>query len=132
VADDYLGIKDGIMIEELISRVFYARNVAHFEHWRAKGDGSYAKHKALGHFYDDIIDAIDSLVEAYQGAFSLIGNIPAPKMVDGDVLKLLEADADWIEENHESVCKGNRAVANLVDGVTEVYLSTVYKLRNLK
>jgi DNA-binding ferritin-like protein len=132
VADDYLGIKDGIMIEELISRVFYARNVAHFEHWRAKGDGSYAKHKALGHFYDDIIDAIDSLVEAYQGAFSLIGNIPAPKMVDGDVLKLLEADADWIEENHESVCKGNRAVANLVDGVTEVYLFTVYKLRNLK
>lgn len=120
------------MIEELISRVFYARNVAHFEHWRAKGDGSYAKHKALGHFYDDIIDAIDSLVEAYQGAFSLIGNIPAPKMVDGDVLKLLEADADWIEENHESVCKGNRAVANLVDGVTEVYLFTVYKLRNLK
>jgi len=120
------------MIEELISRVFYARNVAHFEHWRAKGEGSYAKHKALGRFYDDIIDAIDSLVEAYQGAFSLIGNIPAPKMVDGDVLKLLEADADWIEENHESVCKGNRAVANLVDGVTEVYLSTVYKLRNLK
>jgi hypothetical protein len=25
------------MIEQLISRVFYARNVAHFEHWRATG-----------------------------------------------------------------------------------------------
>jgi DNA-binding ferritin-like protein len=120
------------MIEELISRVFYARNVAHFEHWRAKGDGSYAKHKALGHFYDDIIDAIDKLVEAYQGAFELIGNIPAPKVAERDVLKLLEADADWIEEHHEDICKGNRAVANLIDGVTGVYLSTIYKLRNLK
>jgi DNA-binding ferritin-like protein len=120
------------VIEELISRVFYARNVAHFEHWRAKGEGSYAKHKTLGRFYDDVIDAIDRLVEAYQGAFSLIGNIPAPKVTERDVLKLLEADADWIEENHESICKGNRAVANLIDGVTEVYLSTVYKLRNLK
>lgn len=120
------------MIEQLISRVFYARNVAHFEHWRAKGDGSYAKHKALGHFYDDIIDAIDDLVEAYQGAFELIGNIPAPEMPKGDVLKLLEADADWIEENHEDICHGNRAVANLVDGVTGVYLSAIYKLRNLK
>jgi len=120
------------MIEELISRVFYARNVAHFEHWRAKGDGSYAKHKTLGRFYDDVIDAIDKLVEAYQGAFELIGNIPAPKVSERDVLKLLEADAAWIEEHHEELCKGNRAVGNLVDGVTDTYLTTIYKLRNLK
>jgi hypothetical protein len=117
------------MIEQLISRVFYARNVAHFEHWRTE---SYSEHKALGKFYDNIIDAIDKLVEAYQGAFSLIGNIPAPEVTERDVLKLLEADAEWIEEHHEDICKGNRAVANLIDGVTEVYLTTVYKLRNLK
>lgn len=120
------------MIEQLISRIFYARNVAHFEHWRAKGEGSFAKHMALGEFYDNVIDAIDNLVEAYQGAFELIGNIPAPETPKGDVLKLLEADAAWVEENHEDICKGNRAVANLVDTVTGVYLSTIYKLRNLK
>jgi hypothetical protein len=117
------------MIEQLISRVFYARNVAHFEHWRTE---SYSEHKALGKFYDNIIDAIDKLVEAYQGAFSLIGNIPAPKVTEPDVLKLLEADAEWIEEHHEDICKGNRAVGNLVDGVTDTYLTTIYKLRNLK
>lgn len=120
------------MIEQLISRVFYARNLAHFEHWRATGEGSYARHKALGHFYDDVIDALDSLVEAYHGAFKLVGNIPAPETPKGDVLKLLEADAAWIEANHEDVCKGNRAVANLIDSVTGVYLSAIYKLRNLK
>ena len=120
------------MIEQLISRVFYARNVTHFEHWRAKGEGSYAKHKALGRFYDDIIDALDSLVEAYQGANELIGNIPAPETPKGDVLKLLQGDAAWIEENHEDVCGGNRAVGNLLDNVTAVYLSAIYKLRNLK
>ena len=120
------------MIEQLISRVFYARNVAHFEHWRATGVGSYAKHQALGSFYDDVIDALDNLVEAYQGAFDLIGNIPAPPATKGDVLKLLEGDAEWIEQNHEGICQGNRAVANLIDGITDVYLSTIYKLRNLK
>lgn len=120
------------MIEQLISRVFYARNVAHFEHWRAKGEGSFAKHMALGSFYDDVVDAIDSLVEAYQGAFSIIGSIPAPETPKGDVLKLLEADAAWIEASHEDICKGNRAVANLLDNVTGTYLSAVYKLRNLK
>lgn len=120
------------MIEQLIARVFYARNVAHFEHWRAKGDGSFAKHMALGSFYDDVIEALDSLVEGYQGAFELIGGIPAPETPSGDVLKLLEAHAKWIEENHEDVCQGNRAVGNLLDTLTGVYLSAIYKLRNLK
>lgn len=119
------------MIEELIARVFYARNVAHFEHWRAEGVGGYARHKALGKFYEDVIDALDSLVEAYQGAFELIGTVPAPKTKAEDILLILIEDAEWIEKNHEDICQGNRAVANLLDSVTGVYLSAIYKLRNL-
>jgi DNA-binding ferritin-like protein len=119
------------MIEELIARVFYARNVAHFEHWRAEGVGGYARHKALGKFYEDVIDALDSLVEAYQGAFELVGTVPAPKTKAEDILLILIEDAEWIEKNHEEVCQGNRAVANLLDSVTGVYLSAIYKLRNL-
>jgi hypothetical protein len=117
------------MIEQLISRVFYARNLAHFEHWRTK---SYAQHKALGKFYGEIIGALDDLVEAHQGLNGLIGNIPAPADVKSDCLKTLKADAAWIEEHHEDICGGNRAVANLLDNVTAIYLATVYKLENLK
>lgn len=121
------------MIEELISRVFFTRNVAHFQHWRASGAGSYARHKALGKFYDGVIDALAPLVEAYQGAFELVGSIPAPSgSGNGDILKMLEDDAKWLETNHEAICRGNRAVANLIDGLSEVYLSAIYKLRNLK
>ena len=69
------------MIEQLISRVFYARNLAHYEHWRTK---SYAQHKALGKFYDEIIEALDALVEAYQGLNGLIGSIPSPTDTKGD------------------------------------------------
>ncbi len=119
------------MIEELIARVFYARNVAHFEHWRSEGVGGLARHTALGEFYDGVIDALDTLVEAYQGAFELIGTVPAPKTKAEDILLILIEDADWIEKNHEKVCKGNRAVANLLDSVTGVYLKATYKLRNL-
>lgn len=120
------------MIEELISRVFYARNVAHFTHWQVTGVGSYAEHTALGEFYDSVIDALDTLVEAYQGAFELVGDIPAPKTKAEDILGILVEDSEWIEKNHEDICKGNRAVANLIDGVTGVYLSALYKLRNLR
>lgn len=119
------------MIEQLIARVFYARNLAHYEHWRATGAGSFAKHMALGEFYDGVIDAIDALVEAYQGAFGLIGTIPAPP-ASGDCLATLKADAEWIEDNHEKICRKHRAVANLLDSVTDRYITTIYKLENLK
>jgi hypothetical protein len=117
------------MIEQLISRVFYARNLAHYDHWRTK---SYAQHKALGKFYYGVIEALDALVEAYQGLNGLIGSIPSPTDTKGDSLKILKADAEWIEANHEEICGGNRAVANLIDNVTGIYLSTIYKLENLK
>ena len=117
------------MIEQLISRVFYARNLAHYEHWRTK---SYAQHKALGKFYDEIIEALDALVEAHQGLNGLIGSIPSPTDTKGDSLKIFKADAKWIEEHHEEICKGNRAVANRIDNVTGVYLDAIYKLRYLR
>lgn len=120
------------MIEQLISRVFYARNVAHFQHWTAKGKGSYAKHEALGAFYEDVIGALDALVEAHQAVHGLVGAIPAPDAAHANALPLLKADAEWIEQCHEDICGGNKAIANLVDGVTGVYLSAIYKLENLE
>lgn len=116
------------MIEQLISRVFFARNLAHWTHWRTK---SYSQHQALGMFYDEVIEALDKLVEAHQAIHGVVENIPVPTS-KGEVLDVLEGDADWIEEHHEAICDGNRAIANLIDGVTAVYLSTIYKLRNLK
>jgi len=120
------------MIEQLISRVFYARNVAHFLHWTAKGKGSYARHMALGSFYDDIVGALDALVEAHQAVNGIIGAIPAPDTAHADALPLLKANAEWIEQNHDALCGGNRAIANLIDSVTGVYLSAIYKLENLE
>lgn len=117
------------MIEELIARVFYARNLAHWSHWRTK---SYAQHQALGAFYDDVIEALDSLIEAHQAVHGIVSDIPSPPVKSGDVLSVLKGDNEWIEEHHEEICEGNRAIANLIDSVTGVYLRTVYKLENLK
>ena len=120
------------MIEQLVSRVFYARNLAQFAHWRATGTGSYAEHMALGTFYEDIINVLDATVEAYQGAFDLVGDVPAPEDSGRDVVKLLTKHVDWLEKNRDEISRGSSAVANLVDGVTGVYLAALYKLRNLK
>ena len=117
------------MIEQLISRVFYTRNVAHWNHWRTS---SFSQHSALGSFYDDIIDTIDKIVEAYQGRFDLVGSIPAPGKAPSDILEHIIAECEWIETNRSEIAQNISAIENLVDELSSVYLSTIYKLKNLK
>ena len=115
------------MIEELIAKVFAAREAAHLEHWRTK---SYAQHQALGEFYDTIIDQIDELVECYQGNFGLIGDVnlvPA----EGNVLSLPSKDVGWIAKNRTKIAGGVDALENIIDTLSATYLRTIYKLENL-
>ena len=57
---------------EFIGLLFLARDVAHSVHLNTR---SYAKHKALGGFYENVIELADDLAEAYQGRHGLIGPI---------------------------------------------------------
>lgn len=118
------------MIEEMIHRAFCSRNAAHIAHWRTK---SYAQHVALNAFYDDIVDATDKLVEAYMGAAGkVVGEfeIPALKPVK-DILKYLTEEVAWIDENRSEIASGIPALENIVDEITGLYLSTIYKLKQL-
>jgi hypothetical protein len=118
------------MIEELIHRAFCSRNAAHLAHWRTK---SYAQHVALNAFYDDIVDATDKLVEAHMGAAGkVIGEfeIPALKPVK-DICKYLTDEVAWIDEHRSEIASGIPALENIVDEITGLYLSTIYKLKQL-
>ena len=116
------------MIEELVAKVFAARNAAHLEHWATS---SFAQHMALGNFYDEVIEVIDKLVESYQGNFSKIKRAPL-KDESGEIIDILEDQAIWIGEHRREIARGVAALENIVDELTHVYLSTIYKLRNLK
>lgn len=117
------------MIEELVARVFTARNIAHLAHWKTK---SFSQHMALGDFYDQIIDAIDDIVEAYQGEFQLIGNVnlnSAPSQAS--IIKYLEGECEWLDENRDAISEGDSSIGNLVDTLHAIYQKTLYKLKNL-
>jgi len=117
------------MIEQLISRVFYTRNVAHWTHWRTH---SFAQHSALNTFYDAIIESLDEIVEAFQGRFDLVGAIPAPGNAPSDILEHIMAECKWIETHRSEIAQNVPAIENLVDELSGIYLSTIYKLKNLK
>ena len=115
-------------MEQIIGLLFFARNVAHIEHLKTK---SYAKHKALGHFYDDVIDLADKLAEAYQGDQGLLGEIPLyAKLPDYAIDVFLEKQLKTIDELRKNATSRS-AIQNIIDEIIELYLSTLYKLRNL-
>lgn len=118
------------MIEELVARVFASRNAAHLAHWK---ETSGFRHETLGAFYDDVIGAIDDIVEAHQGAFDLIdvSGLPKQPKVD-DIVELLEDDMVFISENRKKITSGLPAIDNLLQGLEHIYLRTLYKLRKLK
>lgn len=119
-------------IEELINRVFSMRDAAQIEHWTATGAGSYARHVALGEFYDEIIDKLDTIVEAYQGYFGLIGTVQLKQLSFQDYNTLIADEADAICKARSEIARGNPAIENLIDGLAETYFKTFYKLANLK
>lgn len=117
------------MIEELIARVFKTRNQAHLSHWKTK---SYAEHQALGSFYDDVVNVLDKLVEAHQGAKGIIGHVDLSCRDESvDIIKALSEDANWAAKNRQKIASNVPAIENIVDELVGTYLTTIYKLKNL-
>ena len=122
------------MIGQLVATMFLSREMAHRAHLAATGTGSFSKHMALGEFYPAVIEIADSITEAYQGRHSLI-EIPyldAPEDYN-DIIKILEKHLEDIEGlRYAAVDKKDTAIQNLIDEAVGIYLSALYKLKNLK
>lgn len=114
------------MIEELIEKMFHARDASHIEHWKTK---SYARHVALNEYYDEVVDNIDKFVEAYQGTFGIIGDVGGEEK---DVAKMINDDIIWLNKNRSEICKGVPALENIIDELTGLHMKTLYKLENLR
>lgn len=121
------------MIGQFIALLFLARDLAHREHLRVTGPGSYAKHIALGEFYSNIIELADTLVEAYQGRNEIIKDMPLLENEYGDdIINILESQLKWLEENRfKAVPAKDTPLQNMIDEIVGQYLSTLYKLKNL-
>jgi hypothetical protein len=117
------------MIEQLVSKAFFSRNLAHLEHWRTQNG---EVHRALGEFYEGVISTVDDVVECYQGTYGLIGPVPVITTVEASTITdHLVVERDWIKQNKTAITGGDDAIGNLVDTVTGLYSKTIYKLQNL-
>lgn len=117
-------------MKEFIGCLFLARDLAHSAHLNSK---SYAKHKALGSFYEDIIELADSLAEAYQGRHGLIGPITRKSAKkSSDIITFLESSLREIEDcRYVCVSRTDSTLQNIIDEIIALYLTTIYKLKFL-
>lgn len=113
---------------DLIGHLFLARDVTHSVHLNTR---SYAKHKALGGFYEKIIDLADDLAEAYQGRYGLIGPITLHSAKKtNNVVEFLEDSLEEVRKERKEY-KDDTALQNIIDEIEGLYLSTLYKLKFL-
>lgn len=116
---------------ELVMDLLHSATVTHIMHWQTT---SYAAHIALGEYYDQIVDVVDAVVEAYQGKTkTILTNFPIEmenyeKMEPLAYLEYLSAEVT----EGRALFGDDSEIQNLVDGIADLIDSTMYKLRRFK
>ena len=117
-------------IGELIGTLFLSREIAHREHLKTT---SFAQHKTLEDFYNQVIETADSITEAYQGRNGIIDIPFVPNDYNGSIIDTLQGILDCIEGiRYTAVPQEDTAIQNLIDEAVALFLSTLYKLKQLK
>lgn len=117
-------------IGKLIGTLFLSREIAHREHLKTR---SFADHMALDAFYNGIIEIADSITEAYQGRNGIIDIPFVPNNYSGATIEMIQSLLDEVENmRYDAVDQGDTAIQNLIDEAVALFLSTLYKLKNLK
>jgi len=116
---------------ELISTLFFSRTQAHIFHLQTS---SYARHNALGDYYDSIVGLTDSLVEAYQGTNGVLKGYTSESrfgQLEVEVIPYFEKLLLYIEKARSTVGEDSD-LQNTVDEIVSLVKSTLYKLKHLK
>ena len=98
----------------------------HLMHWSTK---SYAQHKALGHFYEKIIELTDQLAEAYFGCYKQITIFPDTyHLPRGLPLNYLESLQKFVKDARDDLPKESEIV-QLIDNIAQEIDTTIYLLK---
>jgi hypothetical protein len=118
-------ITPSVNIGEFFLKLLHAATNGHILHLQTK---SYAEHKALQKYYEELPDAVDAIIEQYQGAYQVIIEYPsgyeAPK---NDALQEVTYIRDFIVANR-AVVGDYTSLQNEVDNLMSIVESTMYKL----
>ena len=123
-------------MKELASILLHSQTQAHVFHFRTKGPGSYAAHKALQKYYESIDGIVDALVEAYQGKNDLLEFTNVDKIDNNadtkNIIEYFDKIIAAVEKLRTEKDVEDSFIQNEIDNVMMLLYSTRYKLINLQ
>lgn len=107
----------------------------HLNHLLVTGLGSYAAHKAMNEFYDEVKDLADNYLEQYQGATEKL--LTFPTKADFPEMRTAADCVAYLRTLYETVDIVRREcvhseIQNTLDEIKSLINSTKYKLIFLK
>ena len=122
-------------MEDIASMFFHSRTQAHEFHTKVTGPGSFAIHKALQEYYEEIVPLIDGIVEAYQGMNGLI-SYKKVSGIDNDaskenILNYFNDLIKFLETKRKDEKLQVSWIQNELDNLAKLLYSTKYKLTYL-
>ena len=111
-----------------VATLLHSATNTHFFHWNTD---SYAKHIALGEYYDGIVELTDSFAEAYMGKYGKFTTFPSVYHQPKDPLKYLESLQNFVSDARQDLPQDSE-LQNLIDEIADLINTTTYKLKFLK
>ena len=123
-------IQTAALAQDLLNAVTSIHKI----HLKITGLGSFAAHKALNEFYDEIGDHADSIVEQFQGAEEKLLEMPNTAPTE---LNSVEETIDYLRTLKDKTAAlqsimPHSEIVNQLDEVKSLIDSTKYKLLFLK
>jgi hypothetical protein len=111
-----------------LTTLLHSATNAHFFHWSTD---SYAQHKALAKYYDQIIGLTDALAESHMGKYGKITSFPSVYHQPKDPIRYMESLQRFVADARQDLPQDSE-LQNIVDEIADLINSTTYKLKFLK
>ena len=120
--------KDPVM--DLVMCLLHSVTNAHILHFQTR---SFSEHMALGNFYAEIGELVDSFVESFQGKYGLLTKYTSDfELPDAPIAYMEYLKAEVETKRRASNFPQDSELQNEIDNIANLINSTLYKLRFLK
>lgn len=111
---------------EFLLTLLHASTNTHLLHWTTK---SYAEHTALGKFYEELPELVDSLAETMMGKFDETPTFPENYYLPAKTGKEeLEALKEYVMEARQNLPQDSE-IQNEIDNIANLINQTLFLLR---
>jgi hypothetical protein len=116
-------------VGDFFATLLHSATIAHQLHFKSR---SSLEHKALGKFYDEVVELVDDLVESYQGKYGIVENYPFEMELDTNSSEKFLSDLSaFVTANRKEIAPDSE-IQNKIDEIQSLINSTLYKIRYLK